>query len=311
MTISSNDVFYQAEIIPPSIEAMAAPLCEAYGVGRDAFGDKGNLSHNSGYHRSRRWILQSGDSKYGPNDYSVRLDPDKHGDENWVSAFDFTPGVWGSSDNRAKMIQITKRMRAAAKAGDPRVRNLREFAGTEDGVNVVTIDMQTGGDRDPFDPSHLDHCHGSFYRERAAMDHSGIVQVMLGISAKKKRRSNMFIINDPSTFKGITQVAVEGGASAPNGGYLQITNDTGIWDGKGGSYALRIAAKPFGGSYVFINDTERVGGTVKDGVVTLQNGQTVSWKLPKDTRNISITRVPVEGQTEVYDGPLSGTVEML
>jgi hypothetical protein len=176
MAVSPGDLAYRAEVTPESIKDLGRRLCDEWGVGPGAFGARGNLQHTRGYHRSRRY-----NRAHYPSDYSIQLAADKRGDENWISAFDFTPGVWGTTANRQQMIVITKRMRAAAKARDPRVRKVREFAGTEDGRTVVTIDMQTGGDRTPFDLSHLDHGHGSVFREFAADDHTGIFEVMAGI----------------------------------------------------------------------------------------------------------------------------------
>lgn len=180
MPLNPADPAYIAEVTPASIAAMERPLCSAFKVGLEAFGAKGNLVHYSGYHRSRQWILNSRDSRYGSSDYSVTQALDKSGDQRWISAFDFTPGAWGTPDNRARMRQITGRVHAAAKARDPRLANLREFAGTLDGKNVNTFNCSDGSLKSPFDSSHLDHVHGSFWRGRAANDHSGIVEVMLG-----------------------------------------------------------------------------------------------------------------------------------
>jgi hypothetical protein len=179
MAVDANDPAYRAEIVPSTIKTLGRQCCSHWGVGLTAFGDRGNLQHTSGYHRSRRYNLA-----HAPGNYSVQLQADRAGDPNWIAAFDFTPAIWGSPANRSSMTIITKRMRAAAKARDPRVAALREFAGTEDGRTVVTIDMQTGGDRAPFDSSHLDHGHGSLFRARAADDHTGIFEVMAGIPAK-------------------------------------------------------------------------------------------------------------------------------
>jgi hypothetical protein len=178
MAVSASDPAYLAEVTPSSFAALGKLLCRGWRVGPDAFGARGNLKHTKGYHRSRRYNMA-----HTPGDYSVQLAADRAGDEDWVSAFDFTPGAWGTAANRAEMVKITKRMRAAARARDPRVRALREFAGTENGTTVVTIDMQTGGDRSPFDSSHLDHGHGSIFRAYAAQDHTGIYEVMAGIPA--------------------------------------------------------------------------------------------------------------------------------
>src|SRR5262245_25402221 len=151
MPISPTDPYYRREVVPASLHAIGAPLCAAYGVGADSFGDKGNLSHFYGYHRSRDFILHSPSSSRGKDDYSIQLGADKGGDDYWVSAFDFTPGVWGTADNRAKMQTLTLRLLNASRVRDPRVAELREFAGTLDGKSVVTFDLTTMSFKAPFD----------------------------------------------------------------------------------------------------------------------------------------------------------------
>lgn len=180
MAISALDPYYRAETTPVSVYRIGAALCAAYNQPDNAFGAKGNLAHASGYHRSRAWVLHSVDSRYGSDDYSVFKPLDRGGADNDVSAFDFTPGVWGTADNRRRMVEITARVYTAAKAGDPRLSNLREFAGTLDGRTVVTFNCADGSLKGPFDSSHLDHVHGSFWRSSAANDHAGIIEVMLG-----------------------------------------------------------------------------------------------------------------------------------
>ena len=182
MTVNPNDIYYRREIVPPALHAIGPPLCAVYGVSAINFGDRGNLSHTYGYHRSRDFILRSPDSTRGKSDYSIQLGADKGGDDRWVSAFDFTPGAWGTADNRAKMRTLTQRLLDAARARDPRVAELREFAGTLDGKNVVTYDLTTMSFKAPFDSTHLDHLHGSIFRGMAASDHGGIVSVLLGAS---------------------------------------------------------------------------------------------------------------------------------
>lgn len=179
MTINPNDGYYKAEQTSPTILAMRAQLCAAYGVGVDHFGAKGNLAHSSGYHRSRNWILNSPDSPYRSRDYSVLLAADKGNDDD-VAAVDFTPAEWGTPDNTAKMIAITRRVITAMQDDDPRVAALREFAGTLDGEHVVTYDHSRHAFKTPFDSSHLHHGHGSIYRTMTRVDHSGIVSVMIG-----------------------------------------------------------------------------------------------------------------------------------
>lgn len=192
MPLSTSDPYYRAEVTPSSIDAIGDALCSAYGVGADHFGCKGNTSHVSGYHRSRRWILKSPDSVHGTSDYSIQLSTDLGGDWNDCSAFDFTPASWGSTDNRAKMRVLTARLIDACKAHDPRVAHLREVAGTLDGSTVVTWDCSRNAFKTPFDRSHLDHVHSSIYRSYAGANHSGIIAVMLG-QASSTKESDMFV----------------------------------------------------------------------------------------------------------------------
>lgn len=183
MSINPNDGRYKAEQTSPTILAMRDPLCHAYGVGPGNFGAKGNLSHDHGYHRSLNWVLHSPDSRDGARDYSALLAADKptfNLDD--VAAVDFTPGEWGTADNRKKMIAITARMIDALKRDDPRVAAVREFAGTLDGVHVVTYDHSRHAFKTPFDVTHLDHGHTSLYRSMTRVNHAGIVSVMLGES---------------------------------------------------------------------------------------------------------------------------------
>jgi hypothetical protein len=114
----------------------------------------GDSSHTYGYHRGRHYV--------GPADYSVTLTADKTGDGEAACALDVKLSA-------ADMELATKRLMAACRGNDPRVRCLREFFGTLDGTRV------TGWDRhDPAalgddgyttsDDSHLWHIHLSIYR---------------------------------------------------------------------------------------------------------------------------------------------------
>jgi hypothetical protein len=181
MPIPISDRWYQSEYEPPEIMAMRAPLCLAYNRPNAAFGCRGDTEHYSGYHRSRSFIVNSPWSSQRLNDYSIQSTLDiSEADWSRCCAFDFVPGAWGSVDNRNKMKAITRRFLEAAQERDPRLAALREIAGTLDGVNVARIRCSDGAILSPFDRSHLDHLHGSFWRSRARWNHSGIVQIMIG-----------------------------------------------------------------------------------------------------------------------------------
>lgn len=211
MPLNVTDRWYRAETTPPTISRLGVGLCRAYNRPSGAFGAKGNLVHRSGYHRSRAWILHSPDSRHGARDGSVRQPLDQGGSDDDVSAFDFTPADWGSPRNRQLMAELTRRVFTAAKARDPRLSNLREFAGTLDGKTVITFNCADGSLKDPFDSSHLDHVHGSLWRSRAAADHAGILHVLLGTRAGLETGEDlMFLAN----VKGTGEVFLTNGISA-------------------------------------------------------------------------------------------------
>lgn len=321
MALSPADPYYRAEITPQSIADMAAPLCRAFGVSADAFGSKGNLVHTSGYHRSRNWILNSPDSRYGDRDYSVQRAIDKQGNADYISAFDFTPGDWGTADNRARMTAITKRMLTAAQHNDPRLADLFEVAGTVDGQNVITFYAQGGGIKDPFDSSHLEHMHGSFFRGRAANNHDGIVQVMLGINPTDTTEddvdafANIFI---PAAGL-VASVSVPGGGANARQSYFAATNDTGDMQGVAHDYGLRV---------YFSNGKGWTALGPNGGLFKGSNGVTVSYafptltSLPEGIRGVSVMRAPINAAgtvvdpkspaaagLPVYDGPLTFCIE--
>jgi hypothetical protein len=326
MPISVNDPRYRAEKQPQSLVDLGTRLKRAYSVGGGNFGIKGNEYHDSGFHRSRNWILFSPDSSYGTSDYSVQGSRNHSGDPDNDCAFDFTPGVWGSPDNRAKMIELTKRLRAAARANDPRLSNWYEFAGTEDGVHVVTFYAHGGVAKTPFDKTHLDHIHGSKFRDNADDDDTGLGDIMLGIADQGEDDDDMggyagITINgfdEANMNNGKTNVGVPGGANRKPTWFV-VTNDTSFGAASGPDYALRIAAKSYGGGWTLLGQygspagNGPVGGVLSPGgIVQLKNGETLSWKLPDDTRVVSVVRVatPTALLDPIYDGPLGAALEV-
>jgi hypothetical protein len=178
--INVHDPRYLSEVVPPGIKALGAALRAEFHRPPIAFGDKGNEKHDFGYHRSANWILHSPDSRRGANDGSVNGALNQGGDPNWICAFDFTPADENKPENKVLMKAITQRVLDAAKARDPRLADVAQFAGTIDGDHVITFRGFDGAPLDPFDRTHLTHVHGSIFRSRAANDHTGIFEVMIG-----------------------------------------------------------------------------------------------------------------------------------
>jgi hypothetical protein len=173
-----SEPWWDREIPTSPMNGLGLQLRAAYGTDALSFGIKGNNKHLSGGHRSQEWILNSQYVDPPGSTYTVQTGLTstqlRH-----LSAFDFTPGVWGTTDNRNKMKVLTKRVIDAMKAGQ--IDELDECFGTLDGVNV------TGWNNDrnatiTADSSHLDHIHCRFDRRfcdsNAVM--SRLAAIMLG-----------------------------------------------------------------------------------------------------------------------------------
>lgn len=317
--LNPNDPHYRAERTPPTIAAMEHPLCDAYGVGLDAFGAKGNEYHDYGFHRSRAWILNSPDSRYGSSDYSIRDQRNKGGNSDNVCAFDFIPGEWGTDDNRHKMMQITSNVYAAAKANDPRLGTLYEFAGTLDGRNVITFAAQGGALKSPFDRSHLDHCHGSFWRDTSDNDHMGIVDVMLNGSEDDDMGSASLVVRlRTDKANSIVIPPVESGGADPAAAWLNLGGDF-----FGTKVGYRVFYSTGAKDWTPLKGTANPDNPNKldeNGLIALASGERFSIQLPKGTFCLSITIMAVDDAGKVvhpddkhpvYDGDLSLAIERM
>lgn len=154
--------WWHREIVTAELDWLGDELCRRTGRPRTAAGTKGNEAHLRGAHRSQEWILNSDFAT--SRQYTVQAGltalQARH-----VAGFDFTPGEWGTARNRALMVEQTKRLLAAMKAG--RLDGVRELFGTTDGRSVtgwnnVENRVVTADD------SHLDHFHLSIDRRRCA-----------------------------------------------------------------------------------------------------------------------------------------------
>lgn len=150
--------WWDREIVTPQLRWLGDRLCAAYGRPRSAAGDKGNTAHLDGAHRSQEWIKNS---RWCLNrTYTVQRGltalQARH-----VAGFDFTPGAWGTADNRAKVAVITRRLVAAGTAG--RLPGVWEVIGTLDGKRAIGIDLPEGQTW-PASFDHVDHNHLTFDR---------------------------------------------------------------------------------------------------------------------------------------------------
>lgn len=123
----------------------------------------GNTAHKTGYHRSRKRLLDTGHT----NDYSIQASEDKQGPAGACCGLDV-------SLPPAEMKRHTARMIKACQDNDPRLKALREVLGTVNGTTVTGYNrVATGsGSRSKVglvsaDSSHLWHMHFSILRKYA------------------------------------------------------------------------------------------------------------------------------------------------
>lgn len=171
-----SEPWYGREITTSPMVGLGLQFRQAFQAGSGSVGIKGNEAHLSGGHRSQEWIRNS---RYCTNrTYTVQtgLTGDQY---RYCSALDFTPALWGSADNRAKMRVLTGRMIGAMKAGE--CEEVIECFGTLDGKNVAgwRNDLNEPASSDD---SHLDHIHVRFDRrycnDNAVM--SKVAAILLG-----------------------------------------------------------------------------------------------------------------------------------
>lgn len=119
----------------------------------------GIYANKSCYHNT----VQANQASW-PGAYCIRVAADLVGDFTKARAIDLTLST-------AEMIKRTTMLRDAARRNDPRLRHIREFIGTLDGVRVFCMihDSETGAWREDWtrDSSHLWHIHISFFTKYA------------------------------------------------------------------------------------------------------------------------------------------------
>jgi hypothetical protein len=128
-----------------------------------------------GYHVPRQYLELN-----LPGDYSIQLPVDEVGDPYAASAIDLTPG---SQDGQHL---LTRRLLDATRAQDPRLRPVREWAGSLDSVNVTAWSLRPYPARDVsgmFDKSHIWHHHISIDRKwcNDAVAMQGLADLLAGV----------------------------------------------------------------------------------------------------------------------------------
>lgn len=158
------------EFIPPTLQALGVRVAQHFGVPLSNIGTRGNTSHLSGYHRSRRWIRES--AYCVSRTYSTSATPgDRNGgSDDAVSALDITLPP-------AALYATCRRVDEAMRAG--RLDQCTEWFGTFDG-RVVTGWDNVRNTRTSSDSSHLFHLHLSFDRGRVAQDHAAVYEILTG-----------------------------------------------------------------------------------------------------------------------------------
>jgi hypothetical protein len=149
-----------ATLAPPNLYKLYTLVQPGFSSLRKG-GVVGDTRHvaGGGYHISRNDLRSHGQS----GDYSIRAPADGRGNGSCASAIDITL-------NRAQMVVMSKRLKAAFDRNDPRIDCLREFIGTVDNRNVCGWNRYRTGRRTGWyssgysESSHLWHVHLSFFR---------------------------------------------------------------------------------------------------------------------------------------------------
>lgn len=150
------------EIVTPELRWLGDQLCARTGRPRSAAGDRGNIGHLYGAHRSQEWIKSS----VWCQNRSYTVQPSLSATQaRHIAGFDFTPAAWGSDANRRAVTLLTRRLVDAGLSR--RLAGIHEVIGTLNGRNPVGVDVPEGQTW-PADASHLDHVHLTFDRRRLA-----------------------------------------------------------------------------------------------------------------------------------------------
>lgn len=150
------------EIVTAELDWLGDEICRLTGRPRGAAGTKGNIAHLRGAHRSQEWIKNSkfcARRNYTAQNglTAVQL---RH-----IAGFDFTPGEWGTAENRRLMRIYTRRLLNGMQSG--RLNEVFEMFGTLDGDEVTGWNNQENRVITA-DSSHLDHFHLSLDRRHCA-----------------------------------------------------------------------------------------------------------------------------------------------
>lgn len=165
-----DEAAWRAEFEPPALKALAAG-CRAHWAGCGVW-IRGDNNHDSGYHRSRRWIKES---RFCDNrTYSVsRTAGDRSGgDSNWACGFDL------GNLPQSELLAACQRLDAAIRAG--LLEKVNEWYGNINGDQRVDGYDNIANRLASSDSSHLFHLHMGFDRGRADEDHSDVLAILTG-----------------------------------------------------------------------------------------------------------------------------------
>jgi hypothetical protein len=153
--------WWTREIVTLELDWLGDELCRRTGRPADAFGSKGNVAHLRGSHRSQEWIKNSAYAT--SRTYTVQSGLTTL-QARYIGGADWTPGDWGTAENRRRMVVMSQRIISAMKAGE--LPEVREYFGTLDGKTVTGWSNVTHAPVSS-DDSHLDHGHLGLFRQHA------------------------------------------------------------------------------------------------------------------------------------------------
>ncbi|HZM78467.1 MAG TPA: hypothetical protein VFC19_22300 [Candidatus Limnocylindrales bacterium] len=165
-----DEAAWRAETAAPALQTLGDRL-RLHWPGAE-IGIRGDNNHLRGYHRSRRWIKESGFCTNRSYSVSRAAGDRSGGDSNWACALDFG-GI-----PQSELHAVCRRLDTAVRAG--LLEKITEWYGNFGGDDRVDGWDNISNRIASSDSSHLTHLHMSFDRGRANEDHSDVLAVLIG-----------------------------------------------------------------------------------------------------------------------------------
>lgn len=265
---------------PADLLSLRSGVRSRTGLSADDTGIIGDDHHECGYHIGLTALLNRGCYHPGRSagdereDYSVRLDRDRHGLTESASAFDLGSAWSSSAGGRAAWLRFNQVFLSELRAGNAELAAIRAVNISTDGSTKHRYDRQSGFAVQSTADSVLQHTHTEFYRDTE------------GTQVRARAIAEILRLVDFAIHGG---VVVTGSGGGP--GELDV-------DGRLGPHTIRT--------------WQRIMGTPQDGVITPIPGHSDLVAAVQRHLNAHIgAGLAVDGQGIQQDNRVYNTVRAL